>query len=106
MTLVEIHDWKLWILMHQMRNQKGWVKEVLPLAQKRMDVINKARSRSYNPATGREKVLDIFVCPCPPNKNGFCTLPQNCIAKRMWEQGGCDIVCKAMQELRAAKDGE
>ena len=40
-------------ITEEMCNQKGWVKEVLPLAQKRMDVINKARSRPYNPQSGQ-----------------------------------------------------
>ena len=36
--------------------QEGWVKEVVPLAQKRMSIINKVRSRPYQ--SERDKVLD------------------------------------------------
>lgn len=44
----------------------------------------------------------ILECPHPPNKDGFCTIPEECIAKRMFDQEDCDLVCKAMQELRAS----
>jgi hypothetical protein len=69
-------------------------------------LINSVRSHPYNPQAEREKVLDILICPCRPNANGFCTTPNMCIAKRMLDQEDCDMVCKAMQELRQSKDGE
>jgi len=46
-------------ITEEMCNQEGWVKEVLPLAQKRMDIINKARLREQSIRQDeREKVLD------------------------------------------------
>ena len=51
--------------------QEGWVKEVVPLAQKRMSIINKVRSRPYQ--SERETVLELLRLkyveflnhPCP-----------------------------------------
>ena len=63
-----------------------------------LEIVNIVCSRPYQ--SERDKVPNIFICPCPPNKNGFCTIPQNCIAKRMFDDEDGDIVCKAMRELR------
>jgi hypothetical protein len=56
--------------------------------------------RSHPYQSERDKVPNIFICPCTPNENGFCTIPLNCIAKRMYDEEDGDMVCKAMQKLR------
>lgn len=59
--------------------------------------IKESHNKSY-------QIPEILICPCEPNSNGFCTFPQNCIAKRMMDQEDCDKVCTAMQSLRRNND--
>jgi len=88
--------------------QEGWVKEVVPLAQKRMSIINRVCSHPYQSKQGKvlDDIPDVLVCQSLPNEHGFCG-KNDCFCKELQRVESGDI-CKWMQEnrLHQSKAGE
>ena len=95
-------------ITEEMCNLEGWTEEALPLAQKRMAIIEKARSRPHTPAPAADQKAPICEncgldnTTCRMDMAG-CLQAQNAAAKAAREQV-LDAAIKKLDLLEYVRD--